>query len=343
LYDKADAIVVGTIEGVVAPGRTFSLNLRVDRAVKGTIQPAQQVFVELEIDGVRQMEVGTVTALWFLTGSPQRWSALPIVNAGNHELQDFYLRLPEKTSVERFGPPETLAPNDRLAAELAAAVEVSSDPRLIARMASFEETMPPSPVLTGILRSYVASPSQDLRAIGISGLLLSDDGASRRDGVLALAADRGMRWSGSAGANALANNLCTSRASDTESVIALGSTILKDSPDGVARCAAYALRSVHTREALPYLVALLDHPDFNIRYDAGMGLASFANNLPVHNPKANASMDWLTPLPGKAPYSTAETREHFPLIPAFKEQEDKYLNFWKVWWTTNGPAIMSGK
>ena len=101
----------------------------------------------------------------------------------------------------------------------------------------------------------------------------------------------------------------------------------------MANCAAVVLWAVHTRESLPYMAALLDHPDQAMRYLGVIGLATFANNLPVHNPKSStASMDWLTPLPGKAPYATQETREHFAARDVFENQESKYLDFWKRWW-----------
>ena len=57
---------------------------------------------------------------------------------------------------------------------------------------------------------------------------------------------------------------------------ALGRLAQSPFPDAVRRCAVYSLRATHSGAALPTLLNLLDDSDADIRYDAVIGIASYA-------------------------------------------------------------------
>ena len=93
--------------------------------------------------------------------------------------------------------------------------------------------------------------------------------------------------------------------------------------------AAHALRSIHTRAALPWLAGLLDDPDAALRVEGVGGIASFAVGLPVQTPANVANLGYLQ-RQDAWPYTNQETVEHFALgEQAIKKDEAGYVSYWK--------------
>jgi hypothetical protein len=206
----------------------------------------------------------------------------------------------------------------------------SADSSIADQMAFLAGEMSPSRVMQGIYGTLADASDLHLQAIGVSGFIESGDAALSREAIARLAANAELR---NLPAFFPGSSLCNSRPSDPESIRLLATIVIPASKLSIARCAAYALRAVHAPAALPYLAALLDHSDRELRYEGVMGLASFANNLPIHDPKTStAMMDWLVPLPGTPRFATPETREHFPAYATFGQDEARYVNFWTRWW-----------
>ena len=99
----------------------------------------------------------------------------------------------------------------------------------------------------------------------------------------------------------------------------------------MGRCAAHALRAIHTKESLPNLRLLLDSSDQTVRYEAVFGLAAFANNLPVQANENTVNLGYLKS-PADGPFTTPDTRANVPSLPEFRANEQKYIGFWKLWW-----------
>jgi hypothetical protein len=86
---------------------------------------------------------------------------------------------------------------------------------------------------------------------------------------------------------------------------------------------------------MPYLAALLDDPDPDLRVEAVGGIGAFANGLPVQTAASLASMSYLQPS-SNAPYRTADTVAHFAMgTRAIEKDEASYVAFWKSWWDQN--------
>jgi hypothetical protein len=111
---------------------------------------------------------------------------------------------------------------------------------------------------------------------------------------------------------------------------------------GIREGAAYALRSIHSRETLPYLVSLLDSADPRLRQQAFSGLSMFVENLGMVTPESVPPMTWARPL-GPAPYQTAETDKFRGLSQVPVAEHPQFVTFWRTWWARYGPEIMKGK
>lgn len=188
-----------------------------------------------------------------------------------------------------------------------------------------------------IYKQFAADPSPAVRAIGIQGLIAAND----PEGVKRAAAD----WrelAAAADVNPIINSLMSySNANDAEAVRALGTLALRDHPEsGLRENAVYALRAIHTKEALPALVALLDQQNDRVRPYALSGLCLFVRNAPPVTPQSVPSMSWL------------EIRKPTPLLNPDTERYcllggstgpagdlDTYVSFWKTWWSEHRPEI----
>ena len=94
-------------------------------------------------------------------------------------------------------------------------------------------------------------------------------------------------------------------------------------------CAAYALRNIHTRESIPFLLILLDSNSRALRYEGVAGLASYANSgfIPA---ESRLALDGVTQLRARSTMHTNETEENFPTLETFVKDEGRYIAFWKL-------------
>ncbi|MBV9505752.1 MAG: HEAT repeat domain-containing protein [Acidobacteriia bacterium] len=129
------------------------------------------------------------------------------------------------------------------------------------------------------------------------------------------------------------------RATDANSVSALGKATTSSSyAQDFRRATAHALAAIHSIGSLPYLVALFDDPDPDLRVEAIGGISAFANGLPVQSPANVASMGYLQPSSNS--YRTTETIGHFAMgSRAIEQNEASYLAFWKNWWSQNRASL----
>lgn len=105
------------------------------------------------------------------------------------------------------------------------------------------------------------------------------------------------------------------------------------------KAVAGSLASIHTRDALPYLLQLLDSPDPELQSLGVGGMAMFAN---LGAKPQQAGMLMTPQISGRedAPFRTNETLTNFAMgKEAFEANSQKYIQFWKIWWAKNRQKI----
>ena len=118
---------------------------------------------------------------------------------------------------------------------------------------------------------------------------------------------------------------------------------LVESPDfDVKFAAAQTLGSLHSRDTLPFLAALLESPDARIRQEAIIGISRFVDNLPpLTADNGPPSFKWSVPL-GAPKYRTPETDLYRPDMTRLGNPatELAYVHFWRSWWARMQGHVM---
>jgi hypothetical protein len=329
LSNQADAIVVAEVQNGQQTGQHVSMDLAIERVIKGTLLAGTSVNVQWDaswppVNAVLPAHYG----VWFLsTTSSGRWRLLPVKD-GRIPVQLAYFPLSKSTAPGNTAA--TLSATsviDRMALELSTAAEHYTDTDELIRVSSGLVQISDTPVTINIYRRLSTSADPELRALGLGALITKtndavaiaelvkdvDQIAKLRMGPFALTAIRYMR-------------------DPSPNTIDALSKVASSKNPVVQRSAADALRDLHTREALPALASLMDSPDRETREAAIKGFSMFVENLPITTPDSIPSQRWRVPQ-GPAPYRTSDTDRYSlstrALDPA---QEAAYLQFWKSWW-----------
>jgi hypothetical protein len=126
---------------------------------------------------------------------------------------------------------------------------------------------------------------------------------------------------------------------DPDVVRALGGVFSDAScPASLKEVAARALSGVHTKEALPFLAALLDGSDPARQMDGVFGLSGFANGFQQVSPRNMASLAWITNSKDTA-YTTDATKQHAFLRSADATSRAEIITFWRNWWNDNAAKL----
>jgi hypothetical protein len=263
--EQADTIVVAKLTGgaTLASGSQVSSDivLHVDRVLKGEAIPGTDIPAHLEGHGywmVPNAKQSVITdklyGIWFLSTAFRPYTV--ISRDGKYgELHWAPVSLPEDAPAGKSGG----TPAASVANELASAFRwtIETDGTQLQSLTEDFQTLDSS-TTASIYKQFATEKSPPLRVMGIQGLIAGND----PEGVKRAAAD----WSelsAAADTSPIINSLITySNGDDGEAVRALGALALRDRPEpGLRENAAYALRAIHTKEALPALVALLDYKD----------------------------------------------------------------------------------
>jgi hypothetical protein len=319
LTNDSDAVVVGTLLQFNRSELLATMNLRVDRIIKGSaIQVGDQIVMRWRAG--HSMAMGNLplagSRLWFLKADPEQggWSVLPVVAGDTTILDTYYPVTPNSPAAL---PPDA-SPFARVASELASTVEASdgrsrfsSDVLMIGDPALDKEIAP---------RLY-ASQSAAVKSIGLGMLVRSGNSSA----LIELANDPT-----SLAANIVAGTICDFRSTDPPAISALGSILAAKASATAIRCAAEALRGIHTAETLPYLAALMDSPVLEFRYYGVSGLAFFANDYVIQTTASpNSTNNRRSTIPTKY---TPKGGSHFPPVFFRGGNERDYIEFWKAWW-----------
>jgi hypothetical protein len=338
LCSAADAIIVATLRSASQSGSVISVNLHVERAIKGPLAAQDEVFVSWDVKSTAfpLHDPGSITGLWFLKGTADHWVPLPVIVSSSAMMSDFYAVVPRPAPIAPYAVPDTVDAGEKVVAELSAAMAAAGDLNSLDWLwgLSFAKDFPKSAHVALVYRALADSASGGtLASLGIGGLIELGE----PDGFTRLAESGLTRLPSSRATDVVARAVCEAPRSSAP-VDLLGSLLSATAPR-LARCAGQVLRDLHTPATLTYLAGLLNNSSIDLRYEGVAGLASFALRLPVHDDSNTASMEWLRPLSGPAPFRTAEIYENFPAFDAFQKQETQYIDFWKSWWTRNQASL----
>ncbi len=112
----------------------------------------------------------------------------------------------------------------------------------------------------------------------------------------------------------------------------------------LTKSAAHPLRIIHTQEAMPFLVALLDDVDPQVQSTALSGICSFILDLPTDTPESRNRIMTSEPCP-RPRWLTDETERNcwlgggIPYTPRPKAVKD----FWRTWWLRHGVEVLRAK
>ncbi len=358
--ELADTIVVARlISGTTfASGSQVSndLVLHVDRTLKGDVIPGSDISAHLEGRGYFVAPSAKQTAIaeklygiWFLSSATSPYTVVSR-NGSYGEIHFAPVILPDGAPAAQAGATPAASVANELEAALhwlaashgaALSLEAQRTGTAEQRRAAGEfhgqfflltedfRNLNSSITLPAY-RQFANDKSAYLRALGIQGLIWAND----PEGVKRAAAD----WSELSAAGdvrpIIASLMAYSNGADAEAVRALGALALRDPAElGLRENATYALRAIHTKEALPALVRLLDFKNDRVRPYAISGFCLFVRNAPIVTPESVPSMPWLQSRP-PTPLLNSET-QHYCMLGGISGQAgdlETYASFWRSWW-----------
>jgi hypothetical protein len=341
---QADAIVVARIASGTStasgPQISTDLTLHVERTLKGELIAGTDVAAHLEgrgyfnVPDVRQTQLSaSFYGIWFLNTKARPYTVISR-DDNSGELIWAVVALPEAAPAGKPGDTPAASVANELASAIrwtAASNNKESPGQLLMLLENFKSLDPA--VTLSIYKDFAKDPLPRLRAVGIQGLVAANDPAGVKQALA--------EWSELSAAgdvNPIINSLMMySNASDSEAVRALGELAQRDHPQqGLRENAVYALRAIHSKDALPALAALLDQPSERVRPYAISGFCLFVRNAPVVTPQSIPSMSWLQTRP-PTPLLNPET-EHYCLLGGTRGTSgdlDEYASFWKSWWAAH--------
>jgi hypothetical protein len=275
--------------------------------------------------------------IWFLRFTSNQWQLIPVLNGAVPMEMTFY---PASVSSlpDAYAYLPTASLSDKIASEISAAVDAANGAfnfQLYLLQYNLLDQLN-SPVVKLLYGHMAVSSTPQQQILGLAGLIRLGDVSS-----LLAAAQSAQIFENYAIENGiLLSSLRESfRGVDAASVAALGESAQTTTSSVFRECAAHALAAVHTVATLPYLAALLDDADENVRVEAIGGIGAFANGLPSQVAVGNLAMAHLQ-LPATAPYKTQATVSNFAMgSAAIGKNEASYLSFWKNWWSQNHSAL----
>jgi hypothetical protein len=342
LGQSADLIVVGAASGASQGGTTTAFSLQVSRVVKGDQAlagseiAASWTSASLSVAGAPSFVGGS--GVWFLQQSSGAWQVLPVLQGAAH-LSDTFFPAPPGPILSAYAYGLAASLSDKLASEMSSATEGANSYnfQLYALQYGLLDQLQ-SPTVAVLYQRMSASASPQQQALGLGGLIRGGSAAALASAAQAAATLASYQVENGILLLSIRDYF---RAADANSVAAAGSATVGSAGLSLAfrEAAAHALAAIHTAAALPYLAALLDDPDPNLRAEAIGGMGAFANGLPVQTSAGTPSLAYLQ-LPASAPYKTADTIANLAFgTQAITRNEASYLSFWTSWWGQNRAGL----
>jgi len=258
---------------------------------------------------------------------------------GNIPLSLTYFPVSLGPVLSAYGYGPTAAVSDKVAAELASAVEsaVGFSTIQLTVLARGALDVVNSPYTSLLYQRLSQSASVAQQVVGMSGLIRGGSASALASAIQGEAAFVSLPNENGILLLSIRDNF---RSFDSRSIALLGQAAVDEAnPPPLRESVAHALAGIHTVATLPYLATLLDDQDMNLRVEAIGGIAAFANGLPIQTLAGTPSLAYLQ-FPTAAPYMTADTQAHFALgSQAIERNESAYLSFWKQWWLQHKAAL----
>jgi hypothetical protein len=195
--------------------------------------------------------------------------------------------------------------------------------------------LPVSPTVTAQYQRLKQSAQHQASVVGLVGLLRQGDLQSLQE--LLRPPDTALKASSVRGEVLKAVKGLRSESPQVVQMLGKLAT-LPTVPVGTQVAAAEALRAIHTEDSLPFLAAMLDSPNADIRDNGIQGFSMFVENLPVQTSETIPNFSWMKPR-GPAPYKTPETDGHSAVSRVSPDQQPTYVAFWKTWWSQIGSRL----
>lgn len=325
LLNKAEVVFVGRIIQGVQSDVNASAIFQIERMLKGSSRagtvPAS--FSTLPaISGNKDLR-GQI-GIWFLTkksdGSlevmppfvgavPVEFHSMPALAA----LPASWMADPSASTVEK------------VIRELAAALEQLPAGSVLWSALLSQPLTESDPSLSRLYQRLQSSGSEPVAAAGLKGSIVKGDLAALQS--LASRAQRGLS---NASSTIATQAVCEFSNGNPRALAVLAEMAAMRSQPELRRCAVLALRTIHSRETIQYLLPLLDDTDSDIRYQAMAGIASYANTGFLPGEKQLVIDGVVTPR-NTEPLYTPETGANFPTGDRFRLDEPRVIAFWKQW------------
>ena len=377
---SCDIIVVArVVSGEARSGSTGAsseLLLRIVRTLKGELSPGSQIAIKTSgyrafIPGPgsampRSWPVEPFLALWFLKGEQGRYSVVPVIQ-GSGEPDRASLVLPEESHGASASSDAIAAVREEILAQLRAMAIAGPDKikptyhvqtingrvdrsygvgiyaAKALELSEVLDRLGDRPTLLAVYRDAASDMSPYLRSIGITGLIVANDPAGPKQ-----AAEEFRLLFREAYVGGIAAKLVGYRnPADPGAIAAIGrlATEYRDLDMPLLEwSAAEALNAIHTKDAMPWMIALLDSADERIGGLALNGICLFVRNSPIVTPESIPTQSWRQSRE-PTPFRTKETDAHCwsnPL-PA-NAASNEYKKFWKLWWHDHGvEALKQGE
>jgi|GEM_PF-1184017 len=337
LVDEADAIVVGRATQITPTPAGLFATIHTLRVVKGAPAECEQLQAAWTSNNgsVPASAPTEVVSVWFLkSGKNGQWQIIPPA-VGDVPFSMTHLPVAASPPSGVFSIRSDMDPLEKLICEVASALQsTGAKSQLAVFVASGAFDSVTSTVARNAWAELAASADPAVRLLGLQALIKAGDTSA----IVRLKSDEDV-LDEIAKQPLAAASLCDFRNPEDTAVLALGDLTKAGMPAQARRCAAYSLRAMHTQNTLPILAKLLDADTVDLRYEGVLGLASFANGLPMLTRTSLAGMEFARP-ESNGPFTTEDTLRHTPTEPAFRQNEMKYVSFWKAWWAAHQSQLL---
>jgi hypothetical protein len=338
IANKADMIIVGTVNSRTESPNAVSFDIVVERVIKGQA-PSSIVHVVhqwrrpggiLIFDAPSGELQGSFYGIWCLQHTDSaNWDILP-VNGFDGFMPGLFW------SAVRSLPPayrsiSNTTPLDTLVVQVAAGLE--SDGLHPEEQLGATGTTSTS-ALQGVFLHYATSPVPSFRAVGIAGMLQGGQ-AGAVSQLAQVWRSIGTDLYGSLVLSALRDRFRDATPSSVIPLSQLADVSSASAPE-LREAAVWALSAIHSKESLPFLASLLRSADPSEQARGVFGLAAFANGCPIQTRDNVQSMEYLQ-FKNPSPYRTSGTVENFAFgngVPT-----PQLVAFWINWWTTNRASL----
>jgi hypothetical protein len=319
----AKLIVVARVVQGSQSGKFASFTLEVQRTLKGE-PPSSTVSAFIEVMDTGNINLKGWQGLWFIAEDGR------LLPATSGSVLIVFCRLPALPELPAaWAAPNTASPTERVLRELSASLEAEEGYPFLAEILSQKSATEPAASLRALYRRMQASPSLVVAGAGVAGLLRSGDVGGLRS--LPALLEKGPLPPGPL----VGASVCEYLNGNPSGLSILSALAAVPSPTPLLRtCAAFALRNIHSKESIPYLLGLLGSDDFQVRYEGMAGLASYANSGFVPGEKPLSVDDVVQPRI-QAPLRTEATSANFPTFDRFKLDEAVTIAFWRQWVSDN--------